>query len=193
VQRAVLGVLIVLLAGCSTGGQASPADPPTTEEAAPTTVSLPPRPRDVPVDDVDPCSLLTRQQRAELRLDQPPLPDREPSVLYPGEVSSCTISGDDPAISFYIQAVTTAGIEFFTTGQTASEVRIIELARFPAAVAAPVHTDDSCKVLVDIAPGQMLDVQARSAGEDPPIPEDQLCSDAQSAANLVMDTLLNQR
>jgi hypothetical protein len=193
VRRAVLGVLIALLAGCSPGGQASPADPPTTAPAAPTTLSLPPRPRDIPIDDVDPCSLLTPEQRAELRLDRPPQFGRQPSVLYPGDVSSCSIRGNEPAISINISVVTTAGIEFFTTGQTASEVRLIEIAGFPAAVAAPMHTDDSCKVLVDTAPGQMVDVQARSAGADPPIPEDQLCRDAERAASLVMDNLLSQQ
>jgi Protein of unknown function (DUF3558) len=189
----MLGVLMTLLAGCSMGGQASPADPPAAESAAPTTLAIPLRPRDVPIDDVDPCTLLTREQRAELRLDRPPQPRRESSVLYPGEVSSCSIRGNEPAISFYIQTVTTAGIEFFTTGQTASEVRLIELAGFPAAVAAPMHTDDSCKVLVDTAQGQMVDVQARSAGADSPIPEDQLCRDAERVASLVMDTLLSQQ
>ena len=189
----MLGILVVLLAGCSTGGQASPADPPATEQATTSTLSLPPRPQDIRLDDVDPCTLLTRQQRAELQLDQQPLPDKQPSVLYPGEVSSCSISGNVPAIAFYIQAVTTAGIEFFTTGQTASEVQIAEIAGFPAAIAAPMHTDDSCKALVDTAPGQMLDVQARSAGANPPIPEQELCHDAEQAANMVMETLLDQR
>jgi hypothetical protein len=107
-------------------------------------------------------------------------------------VSSCSIGGTEPSISISISTVTTAGIEFFTTGRTASEVRLTEITGFPAAVAAPVHTDDSCKVLLDTAPSQMLDVQARSAGEDPPIPEEQLCRDAQQAAELVMDTLLSQ-
>jgi hypothetical protein len=114
-------------------------------------------------------------------------------VLYPGELSSCSIRGNEPAISINISIVTTAGIEFFTTGQTASEVQAIEIAGFPAAVAAPMRTDDSCKVLVDTAPGQMMDVQARSAGANPPIPEAQLCDDAERAADLVMDTLLNQQ
>jgi len=45
---------------------------------------------------------------------------------------------------------------------------------------------------VDTAPGQMVDVQARSAGADPPVPEDQLCRNAEQAAGLVMDTLLSR-
>jgi hypothetical protein len=192
VRRALLGVLIVLLAGCSTGGQASPADPPATKQAAPTTLSLPPRPRDVPIDGVDPCSLLTPAQRAELQLDRPPQPRREPSLLYPGEVSWCSIRGNGPAISISISTVTTAGIEFWTAGQAAAELRPVVIAEFPALVAKSEVVDDGCKVLLDVAPGQLLDVQLRSAGANPPIPEDQLCRDAEQAANLVMDTLLSQ-
>jgi Protein of unknown function (DUF3558) len=182
---------MALLAGCSTGGQASPADPPPAESAAPTTVPLPPRPRDIPIDDVDPCTLLTREQRAELRLDRPPLSGREPSLLYPGEVSSCSIRGNEPAISIRISVVTTAGIEFWTSGQAAADIRSVEVAGFPAVVAKSQTLDDGCKVILDVAPGQLLDVQTRSAG-DPPIPEDQLCRDAERAAYLVMDTLLSE-
>jgi hypothetical protein len=183
---------MALLAGCSPGGQASPADPPATESAAPTTVPLPPRPRDVPIDDVDPCTLLTREQRAELQLDRPPQPRREPSLLYPGDVSACSTRGTESAISVSISVVTTAGIEFWTSGQAAAEIQPVEVAGFPALVAKSETLDDGCNVLLDVAPGQLLDVQARSAGTDPPIPVDQLCRDAERAANLVMDTLLSQ-
>jgi uncharacterized protein DUF3558 len=188
----VLGVLIALLAGCSPGGQASPADPPTTAPVAPTTLSLPPRPRDVPIDNVDPCTLLTAAQRAELRLDRPPQPSRDPSPLYPGDVSWCFIRGNEPEISISISVVTTAGIEFWTSGQAAADIRPVEVAGFPALVAMSQTLDDGCNVLVDVAPGQLVDVQSNSAGADPPIPEDQLCRDAERAASLVMDTLLSQ-
>ena len=187
----MLGVLLTLLAGCSTSGQASPADPPTTASAAPTAVPLPPRPRDVPIDDVDPCILLTREQRAELQLDQPPQPRREPSLLYPGDVSACSIRGNEPAISVSISLVATAGIEFWTSGQAAADLQPLEIVEFPALVARSQTLDDGCKVILDIAPGQLLDVQTRSAGADPPIPEDQLCRDAERAASLVVETLLS--
>ena len=184
---------MALLAGCSTGGQASPADPPTTESAAsPTTVPLPPRPQDVPIDDVDPCTLLTREQRAELQLDRPPQPRREPSLLYPGNVSWCSIGGTEPAISVSISVVTTAGIEFWTSGQAAADIQPVEVAGFPALVAKSLTLDDGCNVLVDVAPRHLLDIQSRSAGADPPIPVNRLCRDAERAANLVMDTLLSQ-
>lgn len=192
VQRAVLGVLIVVLAGCTTGGQASPADPPATNQASPATSSLPPRPRDVPIDDVDPCTLLTREQRAELGLDRPPQPRREPSLLYPGDVSWCSIGGTEPSISISISTVTTAGIEFWTSGRAAAEIRPLQVAQFPALEATSRVVDDGCNVIVDVAAGQMLDIQARSAGANPPITQDRLCRDASRAANLTMDTLLSQ-
>jgi hypothetical protein len=192
VRRAVLGVLIALLAGCSPGGQAFPADPPTTAAASPTTLSLPPRPRDIPIDDVDPCTLLTREQRAELRLDRPPQPRKEPSLLYPGDVPWCSIGGNEPAISVSISVVTTAGIEFWTSGQAAADLQPVEVVGFPALVARSQTFDDGCNVLVDVATGQLLDVQVRSAGADPPIAEDLLCRDAERAASLVMDTLLSR-
>jgi uncharacterized protein DUF3558 len=192
VQRALLGVLLVLLAGCSTGGDPAPADPPPTEAAAPTTMPLPPRPRDVPIDEVDPCTLLTEAQRTTMLLDRPPQASGGSSVLYPGDVPMCSIRGNEPNLSISIRVVTTAGIEFWTSGQVAAEIRPVQVTGFPAVVAMSLTLEDGCKVILDVAPGQLLDVQSRSAGADPPIPQEQLCRDAEQAAVLVMDTLLSQ-
>jgi hypothetical protein len=107
-------------------------------------------------------------------------------------VSWCSIGGTDPAISISISVVTTVGIEFWTSGRAAAEIRPTEIAQFPALEATSQIVDDGCNVLVDVAPRQMLDIQSRSAGANPPIPQDQLCRDAERAANLVMNTLLSQ-
>jgi hypothetical protein len=112
-------------------------------------------------------------------------------LLYPGDVSRCSIRGNEPAISISISVVTTAGIEFWTSGRAAAEMRPTEVAHFPALQATSQVVDDGCNVIVDVAPGQLLDIQSRSAGADPPIPRDQLCHDAERAAGLVMDSLLS--
>ena len=84
VRGALMIMVLLLLAGCTTvAGQAQPAAP------APPTPAGPARPRDVPIDGVDPCTLLTEEQREELGLDGRPLLDRSPSLLYPGEVFRC--------------------------------------------------------------------------------------------------------
>jgi hypothetical protein len=187
-RRAVVVVLLWLLAACAT----APAQPSTPNPAAAS--ALPSRPREVRIDGVDPCSLLTVAQRAELGLDQRPDFDRSPSLLYPGVVSACVTGGLEPrAIAVGVSVVTTAGIEFFTSGQLDAEVRPTQVNGFPAAVAMPTRFSDFCSVVVDVARGQMVDVQARDGGRSPPIPQEQLCRDAEQAAVAAIDTLLTIR
>ena len=85
VRGAVVLVIMLLLAGCTTvAGQPGPADP---------TASAPTRPREVRIDGVDPCSLLTEEQRVELGLDGRPRFDDSPLCSYPGDVPMCVFGG----------------------------------------------------------------------------------------------------
>jgi hypothetical protein len=188
VRGTLLVVLAVFLAGCSVvGGEASPAEP--------TGVQLPPRPREVRIDGVDPCSLLTAEHRAELGLDGRPVFDLGPSLLYPGaDVPACAIRGFDPrAVSVGLSVVSSAGIERFRSGELAAEIRPAEVRGFPAVVAVPTQFTEWCTVIVDVAPGQLLDVQVADGGREPPIPQPQLCEDAQIVADRTMTTLLAVR
>lgn len=186
VWRALLVAAAVLVAGCSDeGGGVAPAEPRGIE--------LPPRPRDVRVDGVDPCSLLTAEQRGGLGLDGQPFFDLSPSDLYPGtEVPACVIRGYQPrAVSVGLSLVTTAGIEVFTSGELAAEVRLAEAHGFPAVVAVPTRFTEWCTVIVDVAPGQLLDIQFADGGREPRIPQPQLCEGAKAVADAVMVTLLS--
>jgi hypothetical protein len=177
--------VVLLVAGCTTvAGQPAPA--------APTGIQLPPRPRDVRIDGVDPCTLLTPAQRAELGLDQRPVFDEWPSTLYiGGTVSACVIGGFEPrAIAVGVSLVTTAGIELWTSGELAAEVRPVQMRGFPGVIARPTRFTEYCTAIVDVAPGQLLDIQFRDGGRRPPIPQDQLCRDAKVVAEAVMSTLL---
>jgi hypothetical protein len=189
VRGVVVVVVLLVLAGCTTvEGTPEPAPPGTSASAAPA------RPREVRVDGVDPCSLLTEAQRAELGLDGRPAFDSSPSLLYPGEVPLCLTRGFSPrAVAVAVGVVTTAGIEFFTAGDLAADVRPVKIAGFPAAVALPTRFTEFCSVVVDVAPGQMIDVQFRDGGRRPPIPQEQLCNDAERTADAVMATLLALR
>jgi hypothetical protein len=86
--------------------------------------------------------------------------------------------------------VTTAGIEFFTSGELAADVRPTDIAGFPAAVAVPTRFTEFCAVAIDVAPGQLIEVQTLDGGRRPPIPQEQLCRDAEQSANAAMTTLL---
>jgi hypothetical protein len=186
VRGAVVVVVLLLLAGCTTiSGQAEPATPSSSALA---------RPQDVRIDGVDPCSLLDEKQREELGLDGEPRFDNSPSLLFPGNVPMCVTSGFNPrAIVVSVGLVTTAGIEFISTGQFAANLDPTAVAGYPATTARPTQYTQFCNVFVDVAPGQLVDVQALDGGREPPIPQERLCQDAERAATAVMETLLAGR
>ncbi len=190
VRGVVVVVVLLVLAGCTTvEGTPEPAPPGTSASAGQA------RPREVRVDGVDPCSLLTEAQRAELGLDARPRLDPGPLPPYPGnEIPLCVFGGFRPRpVSVAVSVVTTAGIEIFTSGELVAELRTIEVEGFPAAVARPTRYTDFCTVVVDVAPGQTVDVNFRGSGAAAAIPQDQLCADAGEAADAAMITLLSLR
>jgi hypothetical protein len=187
VRGAVVVVVLLLLAGCTTiSGQAEPAAPSS---------SAPARPQDVRIDGVDPCSLLTEEQREELGLDGQQVLDRRPTSLYPGgDVPYCTISGFEPrAVWTAVSLVATTGIERYAADDLLVDVRPAEIRGFPALTAIPQRFTEWCSVVVDVAPGQLIDVRFADGGRPPPIPQEQLCDDAAVVADRVMATLLATR
>jgi hypothetical protein len=191
VGGAVLAVLVAVLASACSG----PSAPPTSAEGRPDgVVELPPRPREVRLDGVDPCSLLTGEQRVALGLDARPVFSQAPVGLYPGgDVPACDIRGFEPrAVAVGISLVTTVGAERFTSGELAAEIRPLTVDGFPAVVAVPTRLTNYCTVILDVAVGQLVDVQFRDGGRRPPIPQGQLCRDAETVAAEVMSTLLNR-
>jgi hypothetical protein len=86
--------------------------------------------------------------------------------------------------------VTTTGVQLFTSGKLAAVVRPADVQGFPAVVAVPSRSPDWCTMVVDVAPGQLLDIQFGDGGRKPPIPQPELCEGAQAVADAVMVTLL---
>jgi hypothetical protein len=176
-------VIAVLMAGCTTVMEGSPS--------APSGVLLPPRPREVRLDGVDPCSLLTPEQRAELGLGDDSLRGRSYVELFQGDVSTCTISGFKPQrVALSTGVVTSVGIERWQAGDLAAKVSATTVSGFPALVAMPTRFADYCSVEVDVANGQLLDVQFSDGGAQPPISQNELCSRARWSAEELMSSLL---
>jgi hypothetical protein len=181
---------LLLLAGCATvSGTPAPAAP------APETSATTGRPRDVPIDDVDPCTLLTDEQREELGLDAEPRLDVGPLPPYPGDaIPLCLFGGFQPrAVSLAVATVSTTGIELFHSGGLVADVRPIEVRGFPALIAIATRNTDFCTVVVDVAPAQAVDVSFGLDGPGALATVDSLCMDAERAANAVIETLLSTR
>ncbi len=186
--RGIWLVVTLLIAGACTTVQEESPGPASAESTA---LSLPTRPRDLPLDGVEPCSLLTEQQRLELGLDGRPASSTKPSALFRGDETICLYSGSFPRAVFVgVGMVTTMGIESIVDHDLDAALTGLDIHGFPAARAVPKRFTKFCSVFIGVAPGQLVDVQFSDGGREPPIPQGSLCSDAEQVAKASMLTLL---
>jgi hypothetical protein len=187
-------VLVGVAAGCTSPVPGEPSPSASSPSATAPDVELPPRPREVRLDDLDPCTLLTAEQRAELGLDREPLLDVGPSGLYGGETQLCSILRlDRPGYALAVEVSVTSGVEVFLQPGIRAEVAPTEVRGFATLEVRPTELRDSCTLAIDTAPGQLVDVQVANGGATPVAPQDRLCERARQAADLVMTTLLELR
>lgn len=181
----LLLVACLVAAGCTTAVEGTPS--------APTGVLLPPRPREVRLDGVDPCSLLTAEQRAGLGFTSEPHATKPYVELFRGEVPTCTMdsSSTNPTI-LGIGLVTSVGVERWREGNLAASIEPTAVSGFPAVLAQPTQSTSYCAVEVDVAAGQLLDVQLFDGGHTPPLARKELCARAERAAGEIVSTLLGR-
>ena len=183
VRLLVLFVACLLTAGCTKVVEGTPS--------APSGVLLPPRPREVRLDGVDPCSLLSPAQRAGLGITSEPSYSSSYEGLFHGEVPTCTMhtSGTTSTV-LGIGTVTTVGIERWHDPTLRADVWPTTTANFPAGVAIPTQSKTYCSVEVDVAPGQLLDVQVQDGGNESVVPQSDLCERAERSATQMMTSLI---
>jgi Protein of unknown function (DUF3558) len=183
VRRLVLlTAVLVGVAGCAVPVAGTPAVDP----AAPVSS----RPREIRLEKVDPCSVLTDAQRKELGVDSKPL--NSPGGLN-NDRANCNWVGFEPrAVDAHITLSTRGGIELYDVGNRVS-AKPIAVAGYPALLVTQDGHAEFCAVGIDVADGQALDVQFRDGGRKPPVPQPDLCRDAQAMAEKVMQNLLARR
>ncbi|MCI2419113.1 DUF3558 domain-containing protein [Saccharopolyspora sp. K220] len=162
---------------------APPPPPPPTTSAPP---PLPPRPFELGLDGVDPCTLLTPDQREQLGFDREPLPDSEAGF---GDAATCSYRNTTAKVGARLALITTEGMGVWTDDTAQVEASPVVIGGFPALVIKTPGLDLSCNVAVDVAEGQHLDVLYRDDGGQPPPPVDQLCAGAQRVAEDAVATL----
>lgn len=151
------------LAGCGTDAPApQPAPQPAAQpQTPPGPAALPVRQVELPLDGVQPCSLLSAEQRSALGV-----PDKGQSAPNSDLLGSdtCLWSGSaaPPHGSPQATAVTGHGVDYFRT----PEDRVIEVDGMPALETASPDLDRAshCWVLVDVAAEQTLWVQYSPEG-----------------------------
>ncbi|WP_345703358.1 DUF3558 domain-containing protein [Pseudonocardia eucalypti] len=182
----VLALLALVVVGCGS----VPSAKPHSGSAGATPVQAS-RPREVRVDQLDPCTLANRDALAQLGVgDQQRRIDA--NAANPGQVA-CAWSnplGDPQTIALTIATVSNRPISYYLRSVGARPTRI---AGFAAADTVGTFNDPEheCIVAIDVAEGQSLLVMvSNDLGDLPGVSHAMLCEKAHVAAEDVMRRLL---
>lgn len=190
----------------STGGEAGPtegatqtqptggdqSDPPSSGGAEPT-VEIPPRPRDLSLDGVAPCSLLTAAQLSQLAAAHgfdvaPEAGVRENSTGAP----FCSVrQSGEPFNAVDVLLVTTEGIEPWLSGKRNVDSWLVSIEGYPAANYKLAGTEDEeCVTTVGVADGQQLMVDLQTLVDTD---YRELCKVTEQVATMATQTLQTLR
>jgi hypothetical protein len=184
--------------GCtsSTGGDPAPDEnrTPSSDEQPDSSSApneeLPPRPRDLTVDGVEPCTLFTKAQlnqlRSELQLDKPPKAYTSKDTHY--KAPTCGLEQSrEPFDSIDLMVVTSEGAETWLSGDRNVDAWQVSVGGYPAVDYKLKGSDDAeCVTSVDVADGQQMIVDF--------IPLErrdykQLCQTTEKVAGMALQTL----
>ncbi|MFI9007430.1 DUF3558 domain-containing protein [Actinosynnema sp. NPDC053489] len=157
---------------------------------ATTVPSLPPRPRELRLDRVEPCEVLSEEQRVQLSLDNPPSPYVESSF---GNAKACTMRSNISGNVVRLALVTVEGVGVWLSENAQVHVEQTTISGFPGLTVRTPGMENVCNVEVDVAEGQFLDVMFRDGGNETAAKQDTLCQGAQRAAEAAVAGLLQRR
>jgi hypothetical protein len=166
--------------GCTATVDGDPA-------AGPTGSQLPPRPSEVKVEDLDPCALLTADQLDQLDVSGgrfKPADRRGPD--------SCSwdrSTREDGFRSYLVGIDPTVGAELSLVPFAV----VTTVTGFPAVLTHNQYRsyETQCIVILDVAPGQTVQVNYDYNGPRLPLTREETCGKAQQAAEMVMQNLIN--
>lgn len=181
---ALAAAVLLLGAGCAapvTPGAASP-DP----RAQP----LPPRPQEIRIDGLDPCTTFTPGQIAALGVSRPEFTPHPPPR---GDNCRWRRSPDEPVEAYASEVVTARGAGF-TLGNSRGTA-VIDVLGYPAVETRGEFADAerTCGILLDVADGQFLQISYSYNGSSVPMTQEIACGKARAAATLAMGNLLDRR
>ncbi|MEV1114285.1 DUF3558 domain-containing protein [Actinosynnema sp. NPDC049800] len=185
IVAATLGLVAV---GCTNRepGDATPVGETTATSTATSATPDKPRPREVKLDGIDPCKVLTTAQMKELTVVEAERNDGD--IVKAGDEPVCAYDNNDsPRVTYEVGLVTSKGIEYWR-GSGNVAVKQVEVGGYSAVQLTFKGTSTvDCAVSVDVADGQQLYVDFSSIGQTPS--QEQMCDNAKKAAELALVTL----
>ncbi len=146
----------------------------------------PPGPFEIRLDDFDPCSVFTQAQLDQLGLEDGRF---SPADEYGAELCQWRRPSEEGHYGFLVTSDLAADVNRSLANPRARVAP--DLAGFPVIETQNprAQPDRHCIVLVDVAPGQVLQVNFDYNG-DKPMARERACAEARTAAELAMQTLI---
>ncbi|MFB9906073.1 DUF3558 domain-containing protein [Allokutzneria oryzae] len=151
------------------------------------------RPRDLPLDKVAPCQLLTPEQQRDFAINAPGRPETSPTFDN-GPVCNYSSEVQSTGVSFTL--VKNKGIDFFTKNNVNAELRDLDIRGFRAReMFTPLAPElwAFCTVVVDTAKDQVLHAMFSERGNTPRLTREQVCAKAKQGAEAAVTTLMAMR
>lgn len=188
--------MAVVASACSdsTAGEARPSgtsglSQPTGTGTA-TEPTLPPRPRDITLDAVDPCTLWSGDQLTQLAMA--PTPRRDTSTAGDAYCAYEATSLEAPNLSFAAYVVLDHDVTDSFLPEQGDE--LVDVDGFPAVRrAAPATGPQPCTVMVSVVEGQYLEIKLFYGSTEAHLSGERACELTVKAATFAMQTLQTQR
>jgi len=188
----VATVLVTMVAAGCTSQDPGTAGPTSSGGSATTpSVSIPPRPKSLNATNVDPCTLVTDSQIAQLNAQAGTPGPGEPAS---GTTSSCTYQVSQPVrYTINVRIEPKRGIDYWLTYTGTWQDRQTTVSSYPAVQIISKGEDWNgadgtlCRTLVSIADGQELSAGTLPSSRD--LSMTQLCDVSKQAATLALATL----
>jgi hypothetical protein len=200
-SRLAATLLVVgLVAGCTTseageptrGGSTESSNSESPSETSSSSVDIPPPPKDLSLEGLDPCTLFSDQQRAQLGVDRA-RPIVGDGTIYK-DMKECSLDkiSAEPFYGYDVVAVTNVDVSYWINQPHNADVTLISIGGYPAAEFKTMGTQDAdCAVALGVAKNQHLHVEFVPVGGD--VKQDELCRRSEQAAEMALQTLQTLR
>jgi hypothetical protein len=178
----VLALAVVTLSGCGQLSASSSDAAPATE---PPTSPLPPRPSELPLNGIDPCSALTAEQQRTLGLGTGRAGASSDGLGSPACIWS---KRTEPTGSYLVRLVTGRGAD---SALSSNEASITSIAGFAAVSTTDTSfpAESHCVLFVDIAAGQTLVLRYDHDSSETAMSRDEACDAAADLGEMVIEGL----
>lgn len=180
------------LAGCT---QTDPGQPVPVDQASPgaasppTSVSIPPRPKEIKVDGLDPCKVMTKAQLDQIKVD------RQRNLVFPQGVLKdlpyCSMDGGEDKVfwTYDLFLMTTQGIAPWFDKSRRVDAKLVSVGGFAAVDYKGIGTTNvDCSTAVDVANGQQMVVSFMPVTRNK-FSQEQMCKKSEEAAGLALQAL----